>query len=140
MTEPMPPHPTFNAMLIADNAIREEGTGKISLIGIFANIYIITLPALHGSLCVYVNLGDAEGHYKLRLELVQTSGMRVIGRGEAQMEARDRMRPGEIVFELHGLLFDQAGRYEFVLYANDRLVGRKSFDVVKIEKPAGEAR
>jgi hypothetical protein len=81
-------------MLICDNAIREEGPGKVSLIGIFANIYALALPAVHSSLCVYANLG---------LEMMQADAMRIIGRGEAEIEVVDRMKPAEIVFELRGL-------------------------------------
>ena len=93
-----PPHPTFNAMLICDNSIREEGTGKVSLIGIFAHIRALKLPATHQSLCVYANLGDAQGKYHLRLELMQADTLQIIGRGEAQLEAPDRMEPTEMVF------------------------------------------
>jgi hypothetical protein len=139
MAEPRPPQPTFNAMLICDNAIREEGTGKVSLIGIFASIGSLQFPVLHQSLCVYVNIGDAQGRYHLRLEMLRTDEMKVIGRGEVEATVADRMKPTEIVIELNGLLFDRPGRYEFVLYANDNLVGRKSFDVVEL-KELGEAR
>jgi hypothetical protein len=140
MVEPEPPRPTFNAMLICDDAIREEGTGKVSLIGIFANIWSLKFPTIHHSLCVYVNLGDAQGKYRLRLDLLRTDDMRLIGQGSAELETHDRMKPTEIVFELPGLVFERPGRYEFDLYANEHMVGRKSFDVVKRERPPGDAR
>lgn len=136
MAEPSPPHPTFNAMLICDNAIREEGTGKISLIGIFANIWSLEFPTAHPSLCVYLNVGDAQGSYRLRLELVRADDLRIIGRGEAEASAADRMRPAEMVLEMQGLVFERPGMYEFVIHANDRLLGRKSFQVLKLEKPS----
>jgi hypothetical protein len=137
MTDPSPPHPTFNAMLICDNAIREEGTGKVSLIGVFAQIWSVKFPSVHRSLCVYVNLGDAEGTYRARLEMIRADTMQVIGRGEIEFQSTDRMRTTELVFELLGLVFERPGRYEFVLYANDRLVGRKSFNVVERSQPPG---
>src|SRR6266705_1737645 len=98
------PHPTFHAMLVCDNAIREEGTGKVSLIGIFTDIWTPTFPNLHPSLCVYANLSDAQGVYRMRLDLMRTSDMRAIGRGEAKLDVPDRMRPTEVVFELRGIL------------------------------------
>src|SRR5438445_6792777 len=113
------PHPTFNAMLICDTTIREEGSGKVSLIGIFANVRTLKLPALHPRLCVYVNIGDAQGHYDLRLEMMRARDMRVIGRGGTGVTVADRMQPAEIVFELEGLVFEEPGRYEFNLYANE---------------------
>jgi hypothetical protein len=57
MTEPetgqVAPHPVFKAMLICDQAIREEGTGKTSLIGIFEQIGARRFPVRHSSLAVY---------------------------------------------------------------------------------------
>jgi hypothetical protein len=138
MTEPQAPPPTFNAMLICDNSIREDGTGKVSLIGIFAGVVAPKFPLVHPSLCVYVNLGDAEGKYPLRLELIRAHDMRTIGRGTGELEVRDRMKPAEIVFELKGLVFESPGRYEFVLYANDRLVGKKSFEVLRLDERPGK--
>jgi len=127
-------------MLICDNAIREEGSRKISLIGVFASILSSTFPAVHGSLCVYVNLGEAEGRYQLRLELLRADTMQVIGRGESSIEPSDRMEPTEIVFEMQGLLFEYPGRYEFVLHANNNFVGKKSFRVLKLGQQPGESR
>src|SRR5262245_41988055 len=140
MSEPSPPTPTFNAMLICDDSIREEGSRKVSLIGIFSDIWALQFPVVHGSLCVYVNLGDSEGKYRLRLELVRVDDMRTIGRGEGQAESNDRMKPTEIVFELKGLVFERPGKYEFVLHANDRMVGRKSFGVLRSDKRPGEGK
>src|SRR3972149_6201829 len=53
---PVPPHPALNAMLICDMTIREEVTGKTSLIGIFENIEARQFPVRQGLLCVYAKL------------------------------------------------------------------------------------
>lgn len=54
----VPPHPVCNAFLICDYAIREEGTGKVSLVGVFENINARSFPVTHGLLCVYAKLTD----------------------------------------------------------------------------------
>src|SRR5262245_16365432 len=115
MPEPKPPRPSFNAMLICDQTIREEGSLKVSLIGIFGAIHSAHFPTVHPSLCVYVNLGDAQGQYQLRLELLKSETMQKIGSGEANIEVRDLMLPAEFVFELHSLVFADPGRYQFEL-------------------------
>jgi uncharacterized protein DUF6941 len=122
-------------MLLCDNSIREEITHKVSLIGVFAHIWSRTFPVVHPLLCIYVNLGDAQGKYHLRLELIRGSDLAVIGRGEADTEAPDRTQPLEIVFQLLSLIFEGPGRYEFVLHANNQVVGSKSFDVLKLTSP-----
>ena len=128
-------HPSLNAMLICDLAIREEGSGKISLIGIFENISAIKFPTQHALLCVYAKLIDAQGDYELRLELVRLEDFQVIGEGRLQAAFADRRVPVEFVFQLAGLVFERPGGYEFRLYANNRSVGQKSFNVVQVPAP-----
>jgi len=130
MAEAKPPKPILNAMLICDQTIREELTGKISVIGIFGAIQSSRFPVYHHSLSIYANLGDAQGSYRLRLELLRADTMQAIGRAETTVEVRDRMLPAEFVFDLRQLVFDRPGRYQFELYANDESVGSRSFQVL----------
>ena len=132
------PHPKFNAMIICDNSIREEGTGKVSLIGIFANINAFSFPAAHPKLTVYVNITDAEGAYKFRLDMTRVSDGKLLGRADIEAEVSDRRKPTELLLEIGPLLFERAGTYEFHFYADERYVGGKSFDVLQVERPTGE--
>jgi hypothetical protein len=125
---PLRPHPSLNALLLCDHTIREHGTGKISLIGIFENISAARFPVVHRALSVYAKLG--EGHYAIRLELVRLDDSHVVAEGALPASFADRMTPGELIFALENLALERAGRYEFRLYANDRFVAAKSFTVV----------
>jgi hypothetical protein len=125
------PHPSLNAMLLCDHTIREHGTGKVSLIGIFENITAVQFPVVHRALSVYAKLGDAEGEYAIRLELVRLDDHQVVAEGTLRTSFGDRMTPGELIFALENLGLERAGRYEFRLYANDRYVAGKSFTVVQ---------
>jgi hypothetical protein len=128
---PLRPHPSLNAMLLCDLTIREHGTGKISLIGVFENISGPRFPVVHRALSVYAKLGDADGQYAIRLELVRLDDGAVLARGALTATFMDRMTPGEIVFNLENLGFERPGRYEFRLYADERFVAAKSFTVVQ---------
>jgi len=88
------PHPSLNAMLLCDHTIREQGTGKVSLIGIFENISAARLPVVHRSPSVYAKLGDAEGEYTIRLELVRLDDGHVVAQGTLQATFADRMTAG----------------------------------------------
>ena len=127
---PTRPHPSLNAMLLCDLTIREHGTGKISLIGVFENISATTFPVVHRALAVYAKLADAEGEYAIKLELVRLDDSRVVAQGLLRATFADRMTPGELIFNLENLGFERAGRYEFRLYAEDRFVAGKTFTVV----------
>lgn len=117
-------------MLLCDLTIREAGTGKISLIGVFESISAATFPVVHRGLAVYAKLADAEGEYAIRLELVRLDDGQVLAQGALTAAFGSRMTPGELVFNLDNLGFERPGRYEFRLYAADRFVAAKSFTVI----------
>jgi hypothetical protein len=140
VSQAKPPQPSFNAMLICDQTIREEGTGKVSLIGVFGAIHSNRFPVMHSSLSVYVNLGDAQGTYRLRLDLLRSDTMQKIGSGKAELNVLDLMLPAEFVFVLQSLVFERPGKYQFDLYANDDYVGSKSFQVLQSDQIPGAPR
>lgn len=130
-----PPHPAINAMLICDQALVEEATAKSTLVGVFETISAFQFPARHGPLCVYAKVTDAEGSYRMRLELVRLEDLSVIGQGQFNATFGNRMGSAELVFQLYGLSFAEPGRYEFRLYANDRWMGSKALNVARASEP-----
>ena len=125
------PHPSLNAMLLCDLTIREHGTGKMSLIGIFENISAARFPVVHRALTVYAKLADAEGEYAIRLELLRLDDSHMVAQGNLRAGFADRMTPGELTVNLENLGFERPGRYEFRLYADERFVASKSFTVIQ---------
>jgi hypothetical protein len=123
-------------MLLCDHTIREAGTGKVSLIGVFENISAARFPVVHRALSVYAKLADAEGEYAIRLELLRLDDGHVLAQGALKAAFADRMAAGELVFALEHLRFERPGRYEFRLYADDRFVAGKTFTVVAATPPA----
>jgi hypothetical protein len=129
---PQPPHPILNAMLLCDLTVREEGTGKYTLVGIFENINARAFPYRHGSLSVYAKITDAQGDYSIGLQFVRLEDLQVIGEGNLSATIPDRNAVSELVFQLGGLAFERPGRYEFRLLANGRAVGIKTFNVLHL--------
>src|SRR3989338_11527853 len=121
------PVPKTNAMLICDYVITEQGTNKKSLIGIFENITAPQFPMTHYSLSVYVKLTDAQGDYQFRLELVdlKTNGVLAQCALPQSVHIGNPLETRELVFNLRGLKFSQAGQCEFQIYANDHIFGQK---------------
>ncbi len=99
------------------------------------NIAAHQFPAGCGLLTVYAKLTDAQGDYRIRLELIHLSDLTVIGQGQFRATISDRMVPAELVFQIGGLVFQKPGPYEFRLYANDRWVGSKSLRLVQAPEP-----
>lgn len=134
------PHPVLQAMLVCDHAIREIGTNKVTLVGIFDRIWSSTFP-IHWvkELSVYARVTDAEGEYQIRLELVRLDDEQAIGQGDGTVTIADRMSSTELIFNLDALVFERPGRYEFRLFAEGRHVGGQVLNVVQVAQPQGGA-
>ncbi|MBI2160737.1 MAG: hypothetical protein HYU25_10255 [Candidatus Rokubacteria bacterium] len=97
--------PVVSALLLCDLIIREEGTHKASLIGIVRSISAPRFPANLGELWVYPMVTDAEGEYRLRLDLVRLQDL--------------------------SIRVESPGLYNLHLLANERLIGTRTFNVVQ---------
>ena len=118
------PHPVMQAILCADNAIREAGTNKVTLVGIFERIFGRAFPlSFARPIFIYARLTDAQGTYPVRLELVRLDDdEQAVGRLEGHIVVADRLAAAELVFTLTGGTFERPGRYEFRLFAGGRFV------------------
>jgi hypothetical protein len=125
-------------MLVCDTVITDRGTGKHSLIGIFERILAASLPVRHPLLAVYAKVTDAQGQYIFKLELVNLGNNQIIGEVTTPpVEIPDRMLPHDLIFNLHGLVFQTEGRYEFRLYADGQFVGLHTFEVRLLAQRGG---
>lgn len=124
--------PIIKAILLCDCIITEAGSNKKSLIGVFENILVQQFPCRHYQLSVYINFTSAQGKYKFRLELVDLNDNKIIGEGILhELNIPDQLGFYELVFNLRGLKFDHEGKYEFRIFADDKMFGNKTFNVVK---------
>ena len=132
------PTPKTNAMLICDYVITERGTNKKSLIGVFENIGAATFPCTHFAMSVYIKLTDAQGSYRFRLELTDLQNDSTIGKSEMpeEIQVPSPLLAHELVFNLRGVRFMHAGKYEFRIFANDKIFGQKKLVVEQIDPNA----
>lgn len=125
-------------LLVCDQAIREVGTNKATLVGIFDHISSSVFPFdwVRGA-TVYARLTDAQGVYDMRIELVRLEDEQAIARADFKVIVEDRIRPHEIAEEFDQLGFERPGRYEFRLFANERYLGGAVLDVVDLQTEEG---
>ena len=125
------PVPSVLAILLCDTIITEVGTNKKTLVGVFQNLLAAKIPTSR-QMGFYARLTDAEGKYKFRVEVVRLNDNQAIGRIETpEFEISDRLGPAELAMNLPPVPFDQLGRYEFQLYANEVYLGHISLDVTQ---------
>ncbi len=135
---PEPPRPHLSAMLVCDHAIREAGTNKVTLVGIFDRIFSSSFPSDYMTpISVYARVTDAAGVYRMRLELVRLEDDQATGRAETDVEIQDRMRPHELTYTIPGVRFERPGVYEFRLFASDRFLGGMTLNVVQLDQEEG---
>lgn len=133
--KPEPPRPIATAIIACDRAIREIGTNKVTLVGIFDRFSAPGFPVeFVGGTAVYARVTDAEGTYAMRLELVRLEDEQTIGRGEMPIDVPDRLSSYEVIFNIDRLAFERPGTYEFRLFANGLHVGGAKLHVVQVSE------
>jgi len=124
--------PIVKAFLIADKVMREEGTGKWSVIGIFDRILSKNFPTNHPSLALYIRLTNAEGEYNVKVEFCEAEG-KVLSLFEGKLVVSSRLATPELGIQTYNLPLPKPGKYLFKLYLNDDFIQDFSIDVVQIK-------
>jgi hypothetical protein len=131
---PTAPRPEVKAFLLCDYVLQEAGTNKKSLIGIFEQVNSPQFPFRHGRMSVYANLSDAHGEYDLGLKLVRLrDGKPLLEAKGLKIQVADPLQVSEVGINLEGIVFEEAGKYEFALYANEQFLQSKPFRAVQLQ-------
>ncbi len=125
------PIPSVVAMLVCDQVIVEQGTGKKSLIGVFENVNAPAFPT-PTRLAIYAKLVDASGHYDFLIRLVNLKDETKVAELKAQANL-DPRAPSEFAINIIGMVLPEPGKYEFQLYANDTYLHRVTMGAVLVQ-------
>ncbi len=127
-----PTKPSIKALLVCDAVAQEHGTGKKSILGLFDKIFAGSFPFSHSQMTVYFCIVDGEGSYTFRLELVRLNTDEIIAKGEfGPVEIPNRFQVIDAPITLRGLTFQEAGKYEFRLYANGIFLDSKELTLLQ---------
>jgi hypothetical protein len=129
---------------LADSAFL-DAAGKLTATGIFDVIRATTFPTVHRDMTLVAYLEGSmseKGDQKFLVELRDDGANKLasfdktIALGPTIIQST--LRAGVIV-KLQDLPFQRAGQYEFVMFVNDRFLGRVTFTVQKVHvKEVGE--
>jgi hypothetical protein len=128
------PIPSVLAMLICDQVIAEQGSGKKSLLGIFDNINAPGFPT-QIRLAIYVKIADAEGQYKFGIRLVHLKDETCIAEFHLDVTIADRTNSAELAINVLGMILPEPGKYEFQLWANEVYLHRITLNALQGEIP-----
>jgi hypothetical protein len=125
------PIPSVVAMLVCDQIVIEQGTGKKSLIGVFENIFTQGFPSQLSRVAVYVKMVDALGKYNLRLRLVKLKDETPLADITLDADVKDSLVGVEIALNMVNLPIPEPGKYEFQLYANEIYLHRATVNAIQ---------
>ena len=136
MTDVSPP--SVQAFLVCDCVIEDSLTKKKSLIGLFTHLQSVTFPFQHHQLGLYFCITDAEGTYRVEVDLMFVNTDQLVCRASLpDIVIGDRLQISDFGINIPALLFPAPGRYEFRLRMNGRMIAQKDFHVVQVSAPHG---
>ena len=136
MTDVSPP--SVQAFLVCDCVIEDSLTKKKSLIGLFTHLQSVTFPFQHHQLGLYFCITDAEGTYRVEIDLMFVNTDQLVCRASLpDIVIGDRLQISDFGINIPALLFPAPGRYEFRLRMNGRMIAQKDFHVVQVSAPPG---
>jgi hypothetical protein len=122
--------PTCKALLLCSQTIIEQGTGKVSLIGVFNSFFLTTIPGQTSACEAFCQITDAEGDYELRIEVQDLQDNSIIARAEqSHVSIPDRLTTANIIVPVPPLPITRPGIFDFVVFANGNEIDRQSFYV-----------
>ncbi len=131
---------SLRTLLLCDHALTGQD-GKISAIGIFGQINVARLPAVHPRLFIVAVLDAEPGIHDLTLQVVSPRGAPLLERQpQLHMEVPEGTATANIVADLNGLEVRELGRHEVELREGDRLLGSATLSVNLMYQPGGPAR
>ena len=128
--------PFLVAFLLCDMAIREEGTGKDTLVGIFDRVISKQFP-INQNMTIYFRLANLIGHYEFRIDYVQIRTDKILFHVKSKTDFPKILSEG--AFKLGPLVvpIPEPGQYEFRLWVNNHYVGRRTFIAEEMPKEEG---
>lgn len=127
--------PLALALIICDQIIVEEKTGKKTLIGIFNQIKVRQLPAVHRRMVVFVSVTGGRGDYDAKLRLSRDDQSNPEFELDAKITIPQPISVVEISFILENLHFTATGLYRFEFLCDDELIFSRMVAVESIQNP-----
>jgi hypothetical protein len=126
---PEEPRLELHALLLCDYALTAQD-GKISAVGVFSQINVARLPAVHGRCFIVAMLEADPGPHQLSINVVAPSGRPALERPPAlRIEVPSNATTANIVADLKGMRLEEIGRHRIELRSGSRVLGSTPFTV-----------
>lgn len=131
MAEKTRPH--LNFTLLCDD-VRQEISGKISLMGIFENIYATSFPAIHPRLAIMNEWADGIGEFEATLRILTPDRKTVLRESVTRLKLADaRFKHRDISIHLN-IEFKEPGTYWIENYLDGLLINSIPLNVMLVKE------
>lgn len=131
MTNPI--KPTLNFTIICDD-VRQEAGGKISLMGLFENIYATKFPAVHPRIAIVNEWGEGKGEFELQLRILSSDRKTVLRETVSRLKLNDlNFRHRDVSIHLN-IDFKTPGTYWIENLLDGELVHSMPLKVIQVKE------
>jgi Family of unknown function (DUF6941) len=124
--------PTVNFIIICDD-VRQEMGGKISLMGLFENIYATKFPAIHPRLAVVTEWSEGKGDFDVKMRLIAPDRNTVLRETSSKMKLNNvNFRHRDVSLHLN-IEFREPGTYWIENLVDDELIHSMPLKVVQVK-------
>jgi len=124
--------PVLLAMIVCDKIIREEGTKKNSLIGVFDRVHATQFPCTHSRMHVYIAVTEYKGRAACELKFSDNTDKELV-KMAGPLNFPDKLSVVEMDFCINNILLPDAGIYHFDFFVNGEHIGHRKFKVGRIK-------
>jgi hypothetical protein len=126
--------PTVSFTIICDD-VRQEVGGKVSLMGLFENIYASKFPAIHPRLAVVTEWSDGAGEFEIRTRLLSPDRKTVLRETASKITLNGvNFRHRDVAVHLN-VDFRGPGTYWIEHFLDSELVNSMPLKVVQVKEP-----
>ncbi len=125
--------PTLAYTIVCDD-VRQEAGGKISLMGLFENIYATQFPVLHPRLALMSEWSEGRGDFQLSTRLLSPDRKTILRETSSKMSLRDTMSKHRDISLHLNIELKTAGTYWIEHYLNDVLISSVPLQVIHVKE------
>ncbi len=127
--------PFLQALLLADQVYRAEGSGKVIIAGTYDCIYVTGFPTEFRETYLYVSLTDVHGSIPVKLEYVDWSNNEVLLEwGPIDVTSSNPIHSVDFSILVPPLPIPHEGTYALELFAENELIGMARVGVHLLEE------
>jgi hypothetical protein len=127
--------PSLHFTIICDD-VRQEMGGKISLMGLFENVYAAQFPAVHPRLAVVTEWGDGKGEFEIRMRLLSPDRKTILRETVSKMKLSSAQFRHRDVSVHPNIDLKAPGTYWIENLLDDKVVNSMPLKVVHIREQA----